>query len=175
MLPAAALDILDEADARPVLEHLKDCEECTRLLDEYREVGATLPLLLPEQHLDPERSEALRARLLSRVSGRPQALGVGKPATTVFELSRRSSPGRWTAWMGWMVAAGLAGVLLVHHSVHRPVAYGWLVAGGLTVLVIGLGVYVRVQHARLSALCDRLAAGGREEQTRQESSHGSRT
>jgi hypothetical protein len=56
-----------------------------------------------------------------------------------------------------MVAAGLAGLLLVHHSVHRPIAYGWLAAGVLTFLVIALGVYVRVQQARLAALRDRLA------------------
>jgi len=50
----------------------------------------------------------------------------------------------------------MAGVLLVHHSVHRPVAYGWLVAGALALVLLALGVYVRIQRARVRALEERL-------------------
>jgi hypothetical protein len=64
-----------------------------------------------------------------------------------------------------MVAAGLAGLLLVHHSVHRPVAYGWLAAGLLTFIVIALGVYVRVQQTRLARLRDQLTSDDRNGQT----------
>jgi anti-sigma factor RsiW len=158
MLPAAALDILDESDAQRLREHLAHCEECTRILSEYGEVAATLPLLLPEQSLDAARSEALRGRLLSRISAGQHSRNVVRSNPRHSrESGSRAGPERWTGWMGWMVAAGLAGLLLVHHSVHRPLDYGWLAAGVLTLLVLALGVYALRQRARLTALRNRLA------------------
>jgi hypothetical protein len=71
--------------------------------------------------------------------------------------------------MGWMVAAGLAGLLLVHHSVHRPVDYGWLIAGILTLLVLALAVYALKQRARLTALRNRPAQEA--EETRRAKAH----
>ena len=56
------------------------------------------------------------------------------------------------------MAAGLGGVLLMHHSVHRPLAYGWLAAGALTVVVAALAVYALIQRGRVSALRERLTA-----------------
>ena len=162
MLPAAALDILDEADAQRVRAHLTKCEECMRLLSEYREVSATLPLLLPEQPLDAARAEALRGRLLSRVGRGLQSRNIDRSSPMHSpRAGSRAGQERWTAWMGWMVAAGLAGLLLVHHSVHRPVDYGWLAAGVLTLLVLALGVYALKQRARLTALRNRLAEPGK--------------
>ena len=163
MLPAAALDILEGSDLQRVAAHLPTCKECTRLLDQYRDVSATLPLLLPDRPVDPDRSAALRTRLLARARGEHQ--GTPQPEQGLGpQLGARTNPrtNRWTAWTGWLVAAGLAGLLLAHHSVHRPVNYGWLTAGVLTFLVIGLGIYVRVQRARTAALRDRLAALERE-------------
>jgi hypothetical protein len=55
-----------------------------------------------------------------------------------------------------MVAAGMAGILLVHHSVHQTVDYGWLLAGVLTFVLIGVGVYARKQQRRASELQQRL-------------------
>ena len=51
-----------------------------------------------------------------------------------------------------MVAAGLAGILLVHHSVHRPLDYGWLAAAFLGVVLLAVGVDARVQRNRLVEL-----------------------
>jgi Putative zinc-finger len=149
LLPAAALEILDGEELARLAAHLEDCTDCTRLLDAYREVVAGLAGTLPEQPFHPARSERLRGRLLAR-TGRI-------PIADVPERRRRS-PAAADRWIGWVVAAGLAGVLMVHHSFHRPVAYGWLAAGLLMLLLLGLGVYVRVQRTRLANLEDRLAS-----------------
>jgi hypothetical protein len=50
----------------------------------------------------------------------------------------------------------MAGVLVVHHAVHRPVAYGWLIAGVLVLLLVALAVYTRGQKERITALEQRL-------------------
>lgn len=55
-----------------------------------------------------------------------------------------------------MVAAGLAGILLVHHSVHRPLDHGWLVAGLLVMVLLAVGIYARMQRRRVVELQDRL-------------------
>ncbi|MEO8090820.1 MAG: hypothetical protein ABI703_11025 [Gemmatimonadales bacterium] len=138
LLAAAALEILDGAEQQQVLTHVSACSECPRLLDQYRKVVATIALQLPGRPVHPDRAAALRARLLGRVQ------------------AHRMAPARRRSWIerqgGWMVAAALAGLLLVHHSVHRPLAYGWLAAGVLILALVALGAYVRVIRARLSAL-----------------------
>lgn len=145
LLPAAALESLDNGELQLVLAHSKNCVECARLLEEYREVVASLTLQLPKvQPWGPTRSGLLRARLLQRVRADKRSRAVGGQS---FRADR---------WIGWMVAAGLAGVLLVHHSVHRPVDYGWLAAGVFAIVLVALGIYARIQRGRVSALRDRL-------------------
>lgn len=157
MLSAAALDILDSADLERVLVHARDCAECRQLLGEFREVVAALVRLLPSRQMDPARAALLRARLIARAQ---ESLPGGAADPKVAAVIPRSSRAASLAdrWSGWMVAAGLAGVLLVHHAVHRPLDYGWLAAGALAVFLIALGVYARVQRRRVSVLRDRLAS-----------------
>lgn len=150
MLPAAALQILEPAELEQVLAHVRDCPECDTLLQEYRQAGAALSLGLPARHLDSERSRVVRTRLMARVrAGKSAALSSPRRATSLIYQ-----------WSGWMVAAGLGGVLLVHHSVHRPLDFGWLTASILVVVLLGLGVYAWVQRSRVAALEDRLAGSG---------------
>lgn len=148
MLPAAALEILDGDELRRVVAHTGGCAECAELLDEYRSVTFALTDLLPPSA--PPRSAALRARLLARAR---QERG-GAPET--------ARPPRITSvvnmWMGWAVAAGLAGVVLMHHAVHRPLDYGWLATGALVLLLVVIGGYARLQRSRVSALRDRVTA-----------------
>jgi anti-sigma factor RsiW len=150
LLPAAALEMLEGEELATVTAHLESCAECTRSLQSYREIVAGIAHDLPEQPFHPSRSARLRARLLAR-TGRV-------PAETAARPSRgRSGPGVNRGWAGWAVAAGLAGVLIVHHAVHRPVAYGWLVAGILTLLLAGAAIYLRLQRSRLSGLQQQLS------------------
>jgi hypothetical protein len=147
LLPAAALEILDAEDRDRVLAHARELAECARVLAEYRGVTAAIALGLPSQPLEPGRSGRLRQRLLARAGRNP---GTG----TAPARSRWSGADRWA---GWAVAAGLSGVLLVHHGFHRPLAYGWVVAGISTVALVGFGVYAVLQRRRVSALEERLA------------------
>lgn len=148
MLPAAALEILDSADLQRVLAHARDCSECTGLLSEYREAAAALALALPLHQPDPERSAALRSRLLARARQHRHG-GPGKSKVAVSLADR---------WSGWLVAAALSGLLVTHHAIHRPLAYGWLAAGVLTMALVALAVYARIQRGRRAELEDRVAA-----------------
>jgi hypothetical protein len=155
LLPAAALEILEGNELLSLTSHLQECSTCARLLQSYREILASVATGLPEQPFPPARSARVRARLLARV-------GRGASLPAMGGSRTRRSPGWVDRWAGWAVAAAMAGVLLVHHSVHRPVAYGWLVAGVLTLLLLGLGVYTRIQRARLRGLQQQLHEQERE-------------
>ena len=132
LLAAAALGLLEDAELQRVMAHTSDCPECARLLQEYRETAVNLALMLPPQRLDPARSARTKARLLARVRAEK-----GKGTIHARTAGR---------WAGWLVAAGLAGIVLMHHSVHRPVDYGWLAAGILALVLVGVGVYARLQR-----------------------------
>ena len=148
MLPAAALEILEDAELQRVLAHARGCAECARLLGEYRQVIAGLLLQLPEgRRLHADRSAVLRARLLAKARGDRRAVLPGPHQATTLIYR----------WSGWMVAAGLASVLLVHHSIHRPLDYGWLATGALLATLLAVGIYAHVQRARAAALQDRVA------------------
>ena len=136
LLAAASLGTLTGVELQRVMDHVRHCPECAQLLGEYQDIVASLAVHLPPQPMAVNRSLRLRTRLLQRARSRPRV---------VFER-----------WAGWMVAAGLAGVLLMHHAVHRPLDYGWLVAGILTVALVGFIIYARVQRARISALQDEI-------------------
>jgi hypothetical protein len=154
LLPAAALEILDAQDLERVLAHARELPECARVLAEYRGVIATIVLGLPSQPLDPGRSSRIRQRLLAHAAGDP---GNGRV---------HSRWGGADRWAGWAVAAGLGGVLLVHHGFHHPLAYGWVVAGVVIIALVAVGVYAMVQRGRVSALEDRLEELERDESVR---------
>ncbi len=138
-LPAAALAILEPAEMEQVRAHIRKCSECAALLEDYRDAAATLALQLPRTEMDAVRSDALRARLLARAKAMPNQV-TRKAGSMIYQ------------WSGWMVAAGLAGILLVHHSVHRPLDYGWLAAAFLGVVLLAVGIYAWVQRNRVQEL-----------------------
>ncbi len=140
LLPAAALEMLEPAESERVLAHIRECSSCAVLLRQYRDAAAVLPRQLPSRPMSSERTSAVRARLLARATA-DRAIPVTRKASSMIYQ-----------WSGWMVAAGLAGILLVHHSIHRPLDYGWLVAAALGVVVLALGVYGWVQRNRVVEL-----------------------
>ena len=159
LLPAAALEILEGEDLGRVLAHARECAECARRLESYRAVAAALAIELPPESLEAGRSARLRDRLLIRARSDPPAIEATRHAARP-----RSQWGGIDRWSGWGVAAGLAGVLLVHHGFHRPLAYGWVVAGVAVILLVAVAVYGIVQRDRLSVLERRLAQLERHEQ-----------
>ncbi|MBA3553829.1 MAG: hypothetical protein H0W29_03585 [Gemmatimonadales bacterium] len=148
MLPAAALEILDSMELESVAAHTRGCADCARLLEEYRAVAFALTDLLPAGA--PPHSAALRARLLARAAQERRGA-----AESARGASRASIVNMWT---GWTVAAAFGGVLLMHHAVHRPLDYGWLATGALTVILVVTAVYAHIQRSRVSALRARLTA-----------------
>jgi len=148
LLPGAALEILDAADFQLVLEHAGTCAECAGLLRDYRDVAASLTLMVPRQELDRSRSARVRERLLARAVGR-RSSGTWRP----LQADR---------WSGWLVAAGLAGILLIHHGIHQPLAYGWMATGVMTIVLVAVVWYARAQRTRAAALQDRLTTLERE-------------
>jgi hypothetical protein len=149
LIPGAALETLEGEELARVLAHVRDCAECARLLDESRAVLGTMALDLPAEPLAADRSVRLKSRLLER------ARSQRADRRTVQQNTAGSSLKGADRWTGWAVAAGLAGVLLVHHGFHRPVAYGWVLAGVLAILLVGFGVYAGVQRRRVTALEER--------------------
>lgn len=129
----------------------------TRRHEEIQEILPAAALgTLEAADLDPVRNRAVRARLVARAR-MDQPGRAGAPDYARLPSTSQRALATVYRWSGWMVAAGLAGVLLVHHSIHRPLDYGWLAAGVLVVVILGLGVYTRVQRSRVAALEARLA------------------
>lgn len=96
LIPAYALDALDEREAARVRAHLPNCARCRHALEDYRRVNEDLAQAVPQAPLPP----ALKARTLGRLEGRA-ALHAPEPKAAI--LSQRRN---WS-----MVAAGLAAAL----------------------------------------------------------------
>jgi anti-sigma-K factor RskA len=108
-LPAYALDVLDEVEARQVEEHLETCGICQAELRSYRSVVAELPLAAPEVTPPPQ----LKANILSQIS-RPTALPQPKE-NWWQQLSRRlafKSPAWGMVSLGLIVLLGVSNLFL---------------------------------------------------------------
>lgn len=57
-----------------------------------------------------------------------------------------------------MVAAGIAVLLLTHHSFHRPLSLAPLVAAALAVALFGAALVIMAERRRSAVLRERLAA-----------------
>ena len=141
LLAGAALEILEPAELDAVTRHVGECPDCAAMLETYRATAAELSARLPARERSPQHAAESRRRLLSRVRD-----------ARVVAAGHRRRAAALVRWSGWAVAAGLAGVLAIHHSIHRPVDYGWLAAGVLSVILLGLALYAWIQRSRLEAL-----------------------
>ena len=72
LLPAYALDSLEEAETRLVAEHLTGCYLCRTELRAYQEVTGQLALIAPEASPAPELRSRLQEKLQSLSSTRSQ-------------------------------------------------------------------------------------------------------
>jgi len=151
-LAAEALDALSGPERAELLAHLGECDACTAELAELRGLAVALDDAVPPARLDPERSARMRARLVERA-----AADAGSRVLPLRPPRPRRVPGWVTAGSGWLVAAGLAALLLTHHSFHRPLSMGWVVAAALGIALFSLGVYAVRRHREAEALRRRLA------------------
>ena len=103
MIPARALSALDAAEAHVLNEHLENCAECRKELEEWQATAATLALTA-----DPvEPSPAVRERILSEVR---------KDLASPQVLPFRSTPRNiWSSFgsLGAMAAVVLLTALIV--------------------------------------------------------------
>lgn len=130
---------ISPAERQRLLDHMAGCAQCRRALAGV--VDGVVPAGVGEEALDPLRSAKLRARLLERAANDRQ----------IEALSGRSRL-RLPAGGGWLVAAGLATLLLSHHAFHRPLMLGWVVSAFLAFVCFGLGVHAFVQRRELDRL-----------------------
>ena len=103
MIPARALSALDAAEAQALNEHLENCAECQKELEEWQATAATLALTADSV----EPSPAVRERILSEVR---------KDLSTAEVLPFRSTPRNiWNSFgsLGAMAAVVLLTALIV--------------------------------------------------------------
>ena len=103
MIPARALSALDAAEAQTLNEHLENCAECRKELEEWQATAATLALTA-----DPvEPSPAVRERILSEVRNE-----LASPQVLPFRSTPRSI---WSSFgsLGAMAAVVLLTALIV--------------------------------------------------------------
>lgn len=130
---------ISPAERQRLLDHMAVCAQCRAALAAV--VGGVVPRGVDGDDLDPARSAQVRARLLNRAANDRQ----------IEALSGRSRF-NLPAGGGWLVAAGLATLLLSHHAFHRPLMLGWVVSAFLGFLCLGLGVNALVQRRELDRL-----------------------
>lgn len=114
-LGAAALDSLSDEEQRAVLLHAVTCAECGAELAELRATASSLAYAAPAASPDPERSAALRSRLLARASADAARSRTGerfRPGRARSGAPDGASRARWPAIAGALSAA-LAAALVV--------------------------------------------------------------
>lgn len=165
-LAAAALDGLTDRENEALFAHVAGCPECARELAEYYDTTVVLGLLAPPRPLAPERVQGIRSRLLARAAAdgvadspaaAPHPLRGASPEP-VPDIRPAAANGVVPRWTGWLVAAGLAALLVTHHAFHQTLGFGWLAAGVLMFFSVGLGAYAVWERDRVLVL--RAAIGG---------------
>jgi hypothetical protein len=147
----AALAALTGPDGDALLAHVRSCAECSRGLAGVQDALLAVLYLPPPRSLDAERSETVRRRVLGRVAA-------AAPAHAPVPSPPPRRPLALVGAGGWLVAAGLATMLLTHHSFHRPLQFGWIVASALGSALLGAALYLRGERRRSVHLRERLAA-----------------
>ncbi len=145
----AALAALTGPGGDALRAHVGSCAECSRGLAEVQDALLAVLYLPPPRSLDAERSETVRERLLGRAAGAAPA-----PSHAAAPPPRR--PLALLSAGGWLVAAGLATMLLTHHSFHRPLQFGWIVASALGAALLGAALYLLGERRRSVYLRERL-------------------
>lgn len=118
LLPAYALDILDEVETIEVSLHLGECAACRAELETYQEVGEHLSLAVAAK----EPPENLKARLLEALEPYPNAPELSQKASWRENLSNRSHAAirAWAMVSLVLVAALLFSNILLWQQISRP-------------------------------------------------------
>lgn len=85
LIPAYALDCLDEEERQMVWEHVKTCSRCQAELEGYRQVVEELPLAVPLS----TPPAALKTRLMQQVHAGASAKSAAEQPLSLIERLRR--------------------------------------------------------------------------------------
>jgi anti-sigma-K factor RskA len=107
MLPVRALSALDASDDVALSEHLRECSECRRELQDWEATSAVIALNV--QPIEP--NPALRERIMSQVREENRSQTVKRSSVVPFET--RSKKVRSTAASFAVIAAGLVLSVLI--------------------------------------------------------------
>ncbi|MFU8772643.1 MAG: anti-sigma factor domain-containing protein [Anaerolineales bacterium] len=118
LLPAYALDILDEAETIQVSQHLADCQLCQAELQGYQQVSQQLSMAVTES----QPPESLKWRLLERIQTPATQAGPQEPTTQHGWLSNLSMVGlrAWAVVSLLLVAALLVSNLFLWQQISQP-------------------------------------------------------
>ena len=112
LLPAFALDCLDETDARLVSEHLEECASCRVDFEAYRDIASELPLAAPEAAPPP----GLKARIMKQISSRADLAQGSQPASVwqrlLASLGQVLRPGWGLASLAVILVLGVSNIIL---------------------------------------------------------------
>ena len=115
LLPAAALEILEGDELLDLTVHVRECADCERLLESYREVLAGWATDLPERAFEPARDRPGFAAVCLPESDRARRLrksGCGLDVRPGGAIVGRDGP--WQRrWRGccWCAIRSIAGNL----------------------------------------------------------------
>jgi anti-sigma-K factor RskA len=112
LIPAYALDCLDEPDAQVVAEHLEACTSCRAEFEAYRGIAAELPLAAPEA----APPAGLKAELFRQIAARAEPIPAPRPLTfwqrLSASLSRVLRPGWGLASLAVILVLGASNVIM---------------------------------------------------------------
>jgi anti-sigma-K factor RskA len=118
LLPAFALDILDEADISQVSLHLAECESCLAEFENYQEMSEQLSLAVA----GVEPPEGVKARLLEAIDHHPGTPEKPKNVSWQEKLSNLSHAAirAWAVVSLVLVAALLFSNILLWQQISQP-------------------------------------------------------
>jgi anti-sigma-K factor RskA len=114
LLPAYALECLDEAETRLVAEHLPGCHLCRTELRAFQDVTGQLAYLAPEASPSPDLRSRLQERIQALKSSRAQASRAQPIHAPTGQAQMRRSPVVRRPLFGRLVpVGGILGLVLI--------------------------------------------------------------
>jgi anti-sigma-K factor RskA len=128
LIPAYALDCLDEGDLQVVEAHLVGCARCRDELQAYQEVAGQIAFAVPQA----EPPARLKADLIGRLQASEETREASQLPAVGATRAVKTRPGWWQFWVGTL----------------SPRSPGWALAGLALVVVLGISNLLLWQQVR---------------------------
>ena len=170
LIPAYALNSLDDEDAQAVRQHLAGCQACQAELAAYEEVVDALPLAAPAATPPlTGPSPALKDRLMEQIQPQPAA----PPARQPWWASAAAGLQDWLSGPRWRPALLLAILILAIGNVYfwreatRPSPNAWrrISLGGTEIAPEATGIiYISADGRNGAIIVDKMPSLSEEQQ-----------